>query len=66
MKMKETEKNKKYLDLAREQKMPWNMKMTMKLIVVGALVPKGWETKKRWIRNQKDRNQKNHSIDKID
>ena len=33
----ESEKRDKYLDLAREQKIQWNMKMTAIRIVVGAL-----------------------------
>ena len=43
MKLKETEKNDKYLDLARELKKPWNLKVVP--IVIGALgtVPKGLE-----------------------
>ena len=34
--MKECEKNDKYLDLARELKKLWNMKVTIILIVIGA------------------------------
>ena len=37
IKLKECEKKDKYLDLARELKKSWNMKMTIILIVVGAL-----------------------------
>ena len=35
--LKECEKKDKYLDLARELKKPWNMKVTILLIVIGAL-----------------------------
>ena len=35
--MKESEKNDKYLDLARELKKQWNMKVTVIPIVIGAL-----------------------------
>ena len=44
VKLKETEKNDKYLDLARELKKLWNMKMTIIPIVVGAfdIVTKGF------------------------
>ena len=35
--MKESEKKDKYLDLAREIKKPWNMKVTIVPIVIGAL-----------------------------
>ena len=37
IKLKESEKKGKYLDLAREQKKLWNMKETMIPIVLGAL-----------------------------
>ena len=42
VKIKESKKRDKYLDLARELKKLWNMKVTMILIVVGALgiIPK--------------------------
>ena len=36
--MKESEKTDKYLDLARELKKLWNIKMTVILIIFGALV----------------------------
>ena len=36
MKLKECEKNDKYLDLARELKKLWNMKVTIVPIVIGA------------------------------
>ena len=36
IKLKESEKKDKYLDLARELKKLWNMKVTMALIVIGA------------------------------
>ena len=36
IKLKENEKKDKYLDLARELKKLWNMKMTIILIVIGA------------------------------
>ena len=41
--MKDSEKVNKYLNLAREQKLSWNMKLMMILTVIGALgmVPKG-------------------------
>ena len=35
--LKESEKKDKYLDLARELKNRWNMKITIVLIVIGAL-----------------------------
>ena len=37
VKLKESEKRDKYLDLVRELKKLWNMKMTVILIVIGAL-----------------------------
>ena len=37
IKLKECEKRDKYLDLARETKKPWNMKVTILPIVIGAL-----------------------------
>ena len=37
VKLKESEKKDKYLDLARELKKLWNMKVTIILIVIGAL-----------------------------
>ena len=45
MKMKERKKINIYLDLARDLKKLWNMKMTVILIVVGALgtAPKAWK-----------------------
>ena len=45
VKLKENEKMDKYLDLAREVKKLWNMKVKVIPIVVGALgtVPKGLE-----------------------
>ena len=36
MKLKECEKKDKYLNLARELKKPWNMKVTIIPIVIGA------------------------------
>ena len=36
IKLKECEKKDKYLDLARELKIPWNMKVTIVPIVIGA------------------------------
>ena len=36
VKLEESEKKYKYLDLARELKKLWNMKMTIILIVIGA------------------------------
>ena len=43
IKLKGSEKKDKYLDLTRELKKPWNMKMAIILIVIGAFgtVPKG-------------------------
>ena len=43
-KLKECEKKDKYLDLARELKKQWNMKVTILPIVIGALVqsPNDW------------------------
>ena len=35
--LKESEKKDKYLDFARELKTPWNMKVTIVAIVIGAL-----------------------------
>ena len=37
IKLKENEMRSKYLDLARELKKLWNMKVTVKPIVIGAL-----------------------------
>ena len=37
IKLKESEKKDKYLDLAREFKKLWNMKVTIILILIGAL-----------------------------
>ena len=37
VKLKESEKRDKYQDLARRQRNLWNMKVTMTLIVIGAL-----------------------------
>ena len=37
VKLKEGEKRDTYLDLAREQKKLWNMKLTVKPIIIGAL-----------------------------
>ena len=37
IKLKESEKRDKYLDFARELKKLWNMKVTITLIVIGAL-----------------------------
>ena len=44
IKIKENEKRDKYLDLARELKKLWNMKVTVIPIVIGALgtIPKGF------------------------
>ena len=36
LKLKETEKRDRYLDLARELKRRWNINVAMKLIVIGA------------------------------
>ena len=46
MKIKENEKRDKYLDLAREQKKLWNMRVIVITIVIGAVgtVPKGLES----------------------
>ena len=48
VKIKESEKIHKYLDLTRELKKNWNMRVTMMLIVVGkfGMTPKAW--KKGW------------------
>ena len=45
MKVKESEKTNKYLDLVRELKKLWNIKVTVIPIVVGTLgiIPKGLE-----------------------
>ena len=37
VKLKESEKKDEYLDLARESKKPWSMKVTTVPIVIGAL-----------------------------
>ena len=37
VKIKENEKRNTYLDLAREQKMLWNMKVTVIPVIIGAL-----------------------------
>ena len=37
VKLKKNEKTDKYLDLARELKKPWNMKVTVIPIVIGVL-----------------------------
>ena len=37
VKLKESEKKDKYLDLTRELKKPWNMKVTFIPVVIGAL-----------------------------
>ena len=44
VKLKENEKKDKYLDLARELKKQWNMKVTVIPIVIGTLgkSPKDW------------------------
>ena len=44
VKLKESEKRNKYLDLTRELKNPWNKKVTIIPIVISALgtVPKDW------------------------
>ena len=46
VKLKKTEKKNKYLDLAKELKTRWNMKVTFIPIVTGALgtVTEGWRT----------------------
>ena len=41
VKLKESEKKDKYLDLARELKKQWNMKVMVILIIAGALGTKG-------------------------
>ena len=43
VKLKESKKRDKYIVLARELKKPWNMKVTVIPIVIGALgtIPKG-------------------------
>ena len=51
VKIKESKKKDKYIDLDRELKQVWNMKATMISIVVGALgtVPKGlMKGRKTW------------------
>ena len=47
VKMKESKKIEKYLDLAREQKKQWNMKVRVILIVVGAFWMVSKSLKKR-------------------
>ena len=49
VKLKESEKRVKYLDLARELKNLWNMKVTITPIVIGALatVTKDWHKDSR-------------------
>ena len=59
VKIKESEKIHKYLDLARGLKNLWNMKMMVIPIVIGALktVPESWEKKvrKNWKSKEESR-----------
>ena len=57
VKLKESEKRDKYLDLARELKKLWNMKVTVIPIVIGALgtVDKGLGTRTRELGNNRGR-----------
>ena len=57
VKMKESEKINKYLDLARELRTLWNMRVKVVPIVIGALgtipvvgqrVEKNWKSKEEW------------------
>ena len=60
VKIKESEKIEKYLDLARGLKKLWNMKVTVISIVVGALgmISKGLDLQRTGrIENQKKKNQ---------
>ena len=47
VKLNETEKNDKYLDLARELKGPWNMKVTAIIIVNDSIIKTGQVTEKK-------------------
>ena len=55
MKIKENEKRDKFLDLARELKKLWNMRVTVIPIVIDALgtIPKGFVKGTRKFRNQR-------------
>ena len=51
VKLKESEKRDKYLDLARELKKLWNMKVTVIPIVIGALgtlIKDGYRNRRTW------------------
>ena len=49
IKLKEREKRDKYLDLAREQKKLWNMKVTVIPVVIGVLVIGAFGTLTKWL-----------------
>ena len=65
--MKESEKINKYLDLARDLKKLWNMKVTVMPIVVGVLgmAPKGLERRLEELEIRGRIGHRNHSITKI-
>ena len=68
VKIKESGTINKYLDLTREQRKLWNIKMTVKPIVVGVLelTPKGLEKNHEGIGNQrKNQDYTDHSITEI-
>ena len=48
IKLKESEKKDKYLDLVRQLKKLWNMKVTIILIVIGAFVPSPKDYYRDW------------------
>ena len=69
LKLKESEKKDKYLDLDRELKRPWNMKVTMIRIVIGALctVTRRIGTRTTGLRNKRTSgDHSNYSIVEID
>ena len=68
IKIKESKRINKYLDLARELKMLWNMKVTVIPVVVGALgiVPKALGKKTGISENRREnRNHPDYNIFKI-
>ena len=68
MKIKENEKRDKYLDLARERKTLWNMKMTVIPTVISMLgmIAKGLVKAAGGVRNRRtNRDHPNYSIAKV-
>ena len=68
MKIKESEKKDKYLDLAKELKKPWHMKVTVISIVVSALgtITKMFSKRDGNLGNMKiNRDRQNYTIIKI-